>query len=63
NNCQFFKWKGIQNLVDQHGPSEIKCQCGDITRKMVSNTEKNKARAFYKCNRRYKPCNFFLWAD
>ncbi|KRH92744.1 DNA topoisomerase III alpha, partial [Pseudoloma neurophilia] len=38
NNCQFFKWKGIQNLVDQHGPSEIKCQCGDITRKMVSNT-------------------------
>ncbi|EPR79364.1 hypothetical protein SLOPH_814, partial [Spraguea lophii 42_110] len=40
---------------------DIKCNCGYTPKLLISKTEKNNGREFYKCNREYKPCNYFQW--
>ncbi|KAI5186314.1 DNA topoisomerase III [Nematocida homosporus] len=42
---------------------EVKCHCGADAKLLTSNTEKNKNREFFKCNKSYKPCPFFVWRD
>lgn len=61
--CNYFKWKGLKLLKNAFGPKSIKCQCNDNVRAMVSTSDKNWNRVYFKCNRRYKPCNFFKWED
>ncbi|KAI5167042.1 DNA topoisomerase III [Nematocida sp. AWRm78] len=41
----------------------IKCDCGASAIYLLSKTEKNKNRGFFKCNKNYKPCTFFKWED
>ncbi|KAI5131494.1 hypothetical protein NEPAR08_2478, partial [Nematocida parisii] len=41
----------------------IKCECGASAIYLLSKTEKNKNRGFFKCNKNYKPCTFFKWED
>lgn len=61
--CNFFQWKGIVRLKDSDGPGDVKCFCDSEVRKFVSNTEKTRGKMFFKCNRRYKPCKFFMWEE
>lgn len=42
---------------------EIKCYCGYDPIKKTANTEINKGRVFFACNKNYKKCKFFKWAD
>lgn len=42
---------------------DLKCDCGSDSIKKVAHTEANMGREFYCCNRSYKKCKFFKWAD
>ncbi|WUR03316.1 DNA topoisomerase 3 [Vairimorpha necatrix] len=42
---------------------EIKCKCNFAPKILMSFTENNKNRKFFKCKKSYKPCNFFKWAE
>ncbi|ELA48186.1 hypothetical protein VCUG_00424 [Vavraia culicis subsp. floridensis] len=63
DGCNFFQWKGLMKLKDEFGPNDVKCFCGAGVRKFISNTEKNRGKVFFKCNKRYRPCKFFMWED
>ena len=44
-----------------------KCNHGEICKErvVISNTNRNKGRIYYKCNKNYDrdPCDFFHWKD
>ncbi|OAG31629.1 DNA topoisomerase III [Nematocida displodere] len=42
---------------------DVKCTCGTAAKLLVSKTERNNNRSFFKCNKSYKPCTFFKWQD
>lgn len=63
DGCNYFQWQGLVKLKDEFGPSELKCFCGINVRKFVSNTDKTRGKIFFKCNKRYKACDFFMWEE
>ncbi len=59
--CNFFQWKDTE--PKQPTPEEMKCYCGYEPTKKRANTENNKGREFFVCNKSYKKCKFFKWVD
>ena len=41
----------------------VKCNCNFEPKILMSFTEANKNRKFFKCKKAYKPCKFFKWAE
>lgn len=55
---------GAKRREPHPDPSEdVKCDCGYDPVKKVAHTEANRGREFYCCNKSYKKCKFFKWAD
>ncbi|ORD94294.1 TOP3A [Enterospora canceri] len=67
SKCDFFLWDGEtkQERINKQQivVEDVQCQCGKGAVKKTSTTEKTKGRQFYCCNRSYKKCKFFQWAD
>lgn len=77
--CDFFQWKDgppakrpppysnprKRTDADRSLPPEttLECGCGVLVRRKRANTDKNKGREFYSCNKAYNPCGFFKWVD
>ncbi|KAH9386353.1 DNA topoisomerase III [Nematocida major] len=43
--------------------SKVQCACGLDAKYFLSKTAKNNNRGFFKCNKSYKQCTFFMWED
>lgn len=67
--CDFFHWEGTplptapRNGLSSLFSDRFVCNCGSDAIKKQANTEANRGREFYCCNRTYKRCKFFKWAD
>lgn len=65
--CDFFVWEGDQIPLKKVRHTEIidtiMCNCGKPVIQKISKTINNKGRKFYSCNKAYKKCKFFQWAD
>lgn len=65
--CDFFIWEGDKIPLKKVRYNEIidtiTCDCGKPVIQKISNTTNNKGRKFYLCNKAYKKCKFFQWAD
>lgn len=65
--CDMFVW---EEDVDSYNaepyedePTGVTCECGYETKSLVAHSGTNKGKAYFKCKKAYKPCNFFQWKD
>lgn len=65
--CDMFVWEEDASTYTPEpydtDSTGVKCHCGYETKLFIAHSGANSGKAYLKCKKLYKPCNFFQWKD